>query len=340
MLSRLRTAASRAAASPYLRAGVLLLICAASVYLALKDVSLREVGAVLAQADLRYIGLLLACVTVNVLAKTFRWKVLLGPAGKPVSIAKLLVSHLAGQTLNLVYPARIGDLSRAYIIGGLGPGRTYVLGTVVLEKVLDMLSYAGLLLFLLVLIPLPGWVSDSAYGLAAVTLGVTLLILVASRQRQWLVFLLDWITRWLPASLREPVTHRVRSGLESLGILHSGRDLLRLAAWSALVWATAILNNQLALAALGLRLPLTASLLVVIALQVGISIPVPGRIGVFEYICVQALAVFGVGQAIGVSYGILLHGLTMFPVMAAGLVSLWFLGLVGQKQQIISAEEN
>ena len=44
---------------------------------------------------------------------------------------------LAGQMLNTVFPARLGDLTRAYVLGGKGPGRSFVLGTVVLEKILD-----------------------------------------------------------------------------------------------------------------------------------------------------------------------------------------------------------
>ena len=38
-------------------------------------------------------------------------------------------------------------------------------------------------------------------------------------------------------------------------------------------------------------------LLVLVVLQVGITLPsVPGRIGVFEYLCILSLAVFGVAQ--------------------------------------------
>jgi uncharacterized membrane protein YbhN (UPF0104 family) len=73
---------------------------------------------------------------------------------------------------------------------------------------------------------------------------------------------------------------------------------------------------------------LTASLLILIALQAGISIPsVPGRIGIFEYICVLALAVFGVGQSTAFGYGVVLHGLVLLTPILAGLVSLSILGL-------------
>ena len=56
------------------------------------------------------------------------------------SITYLMVL-LAGQMLNTIFPARLGDLARAYVLGGMGPGRTYVLGTIVLEKMLDSIAY-------------------------------------------------------------------------------------------------------------------------------------------------------------------------------------------------------
>jgi len=339
MLAWLRAELARLSASPYLRAGVLLAVCALSLYLAVQDVALTEIGEALAQADLRYIGLALASVSLNNLAKAARWKLLLGPTGKHVPMSTLLASHLAGQTLNLFYPARLGDLSRAYIVGGMGLGRVFVLGSVVMEKLVDMLAYAALFIFLLLLIPLPNWIGDSAYGLAVITLGLWGFLLAASRKRLGLISALDWAARWMPVTLREQVIRRMRSGLESLAVLQGSRDLTRLAGWSALIWATAVLNNYLVIEALHLHLPLTASLLIAIALQVGISIPVPGRIGVFEYICVQSLALFDIEAAVGLSYGILLHGLTMFPLVAVGLGCLWLLGLARRRGEGMSAEE-
>ena len=111
-------------------------------------------------------------------------------------------------------------------------------------------------------------------------------------------------------------------------MLQSRSGLFQVSFWTAVSWGTAILNNFLVLLALKIYLPWTASLLVLIILQAGISIPsVPGKIGIFEYMCVLGLSVFGIGQVSASSYGIVLHVIVLFPTTLLGMVFFWLLGL-------------
>jgi hypothetical protein len=253
---------------------------------------------------------------------------LLGPAGKQIPYWKLFLALMAGQTLNAIYPARIGDLSRALVVGPSGPGRVYTLSTVVIEKLLDIVVYAVLFLLLITLMPLPGWVNNSGYTLILVAiLGAFGTILVVQFPKQF-TKLADNIIGLLPYKMGVFISDRIQYGLASLEVLHNRTGLAWLAFWSAVIWATALLNNQLTLLALQIHLPLIASLLLLVSLQAGISIPsVPGSIGVFEYICVLVLSVFEVEQASALSFAIVLHMLVFIPVTLFGLVSVWFLDL-------------
>jgi uncharacterized protein (TIRG00374 family) len=325
-------------ASKYFRLGLGLLVSAGSLYLALRTVTLSEVWAVLARADGRYVGLALIGVVLNPVAKAVRWKVLIGPRGRGVSFWKAWMSLLAGQALNTLYPARLGDLSRVYVVGGLGPGRVFILGTIVVEKVLDMLSYALLFGLLLLLIPLPGWVNDSGYTFVAATLLVSLALIAATLRRDWTLRLLEGLARRLPARLGTRIAGYLDSAFNSLDVLQDRWELLKLALLSIFIWYTAVLNIQLVLLALGLELPLTASLLILIGLQAGIAIPsVPARIGIFEYICVLSLALFGIDQGLAFSFGLLLHGVLMLPPTLFGVVFVGLLG-AGSRPQVSAGE--
>lgn len=314
--------------SKYLRLAIGLLVSGLSLYLALRNVTLAQVWSALSRADLSFTALTLLTVVISNLAKAARWKVLLGERGSKVRFSQALMSLLAGQALNALYPARLGDLSRAYLVGGMGPGRVFALGTVIVEKTLDMISYAFLFILLVFLIPLPNWINDSSYSFAGVTLFISAVVFVSAWQRMWIVRAVEWFVSYLPARIKHYIVPRLHSALFSLEILQSRTELLKLACWTAIIWGIAILNNELVLLAFGIHLPLTASLLILIALQAGISIPsVPGRIGIFEYICVLALAVFGVEQSTAFGYGVVLHGLVLLAPILAGLVSLSILGL-------------
>lgn len=322
------------------RLGLGLAISGLSLYLVLRNVTWQDIGRALSQADPLLVGLALLSVAVNTLAKTIRWRVLLGAPGSHVTLFNLLGALLSGQMLNTIYPARIGDLSRAYVVGNMGPGRVFTLGSILLEKLVDTLAYTLLFILLVLLIPLPAWVNDSGYTFTLVVVAAFAGVFVLAYRPAGVLRLLDWFTRWLPDNIRAFLISRFHSGLSSLSVLHSRQGLFRLAFWTAVSWGTAILNNYLALLALHIYLPWTASLLVLIILQAGISIPsVPGKIGIFEYMSVLGLSVFGVAQAQALSFGIVLHAIVLLPTTLLGLIFFLFLGLGDRNPTWITAPD-
>lgn len=322
--------------STYLRYGVILVIIGLSLYLAMHGVSLKDIKQSFSAADSRFIWLALVSVALNTLGKAVRWKYLIGPAGHKLHLFKVLSVLLAGQMLNTLYPVRIGDFSRIYVMGGMGPGRVFTMGTVIIEKFLDMIAYFLLFLCLFILIPFPGWLNSSIYGLIVLTLGLSFLVFIIARQRTRLARLVKYALRWFPVQMRPQIMGYVDSGLSSLDIFNNQRVLLILAFWSAFVWGTAILNNYLVLLAFNIRLPLTAPLLLLIGLQAGISVStVPGTIGLFEYICVLALSVFQIDRTFAFSYGILLHSIVFIPSTLLGILSFWLLGLSGSQDRLL-----
>jgi uncharacterized protein (TIRG00374 family) len=330
MKARLQTIRS----SPILRVGLGVALSVLLLYVAVRNVDVHDVQIALSQANGVFIVLALGSVALNILAKALRWKILLGEAGRRIPFVRLLASLIVGQMLNLLLPARAGDISRVYVVGRSGPGPLFVVGTIVLEKLLDMIVYATLFVLLLLLIPLPDWLGSSATAVALVTCIAVVVVAAITFSRDALTRLLERYAERLPARMRGRWVDRIRSVLASLDVLRSRPDVLRLLGCSILIWGTALLNNYLVLLALNISLPLTASLLVLVVLQAGITLPsLPGNLGIFEYLCVLALSIFGVAQVSALSYGVLLHGVTMLPQLIAGVVSFWWLGPVREEPE-------
>lgn len=298
-----------------------------SLYLALVGVDYHSVGASLAGADRWLVGLALASVLLNNWAKAVRWKILMGERGAHVPLIHALRLHLVGQMLNHLLPSRIGDLSRIYMANDLGLARAFVLGTVAIEKVIDMVWYGLIFGLLLLLMPLPAWVSQPAYLMVTITSLTVLALGVMLLVRRGQASLPDWMLAWLPQRLRARAATLLGNVLDSLQILADSRQNLRLGIWSSLIWITAVLTNHWTLQALGIELPLVAALFVLFILIAGINLPsAPGRIGLFQYLCILGLAVFGVDQAAALSFGVLLHALVYLPPIIAGLSTLWLKG--------------
>lgn len=311
-----------------LRAGLGILISAVSLYLAVREINLADILQVFSAAAWKMVLLALLCTCLNNLLKAVRWKVLLDPANAVLTYPKILMSFMAGQLFNSALPARAGELSRVYVIGEMGVSNAFVVGTILLEKILDMLSYALLILWMLIWFPHPDWLGQSGWVFTVFTFviltGVLILILRKREIMAWLERLLlrlpDWAGKFSNGQFQ--------MGFSSLAALESRKSLLNLAAITFGIWALAVLTNAFAFRALAIALPASAAIVLLIILQAGISLPAaPGKFGVFEYASMLALAIFGVSQEVSFSYGLLLHAIVLTPIVLAGMLSIWLLGL-------------
>jgi uncharacterized protein (TIRG00374 family) len=314
------TAAPRGKSAAWLRWLFWIGVSGSVLALALRDVRLAEVGAILRQADWLLLGAALLSVVLNHVAKVARWALLVRERAPGIGWLRLTLALLVGGTLNWFVPGRVGDLTRAYVLGADGPGRAFLLGTVALEKVLDLVAYAMLFLWTLALWPLPGWLRDSGVTLAlmaGVMIGLTGLL---AWRPGWFAAALQRLTQPLPEEWRHRLLEWFGAGVEALAVLTRPGQFVGLAFWTLGVWATAVATNWLTAAALQLTISWTAALAVLMVLQAGISVPTtPGRFGVFQFLCILALAFFGVGEAAALSFGLLLQALILLPPTLASL---------------------
>lgn len=297
--------------------------------LALRQVTPAEIGSGLLGARPLYLVLALGSVGITVIGRTLRWAILLGPAGHSLPISTLGRVILIGQMLNTLIPARLGDLARAYTVGRAGPGGGFVLATIVVEKLLDMVVYVVYLALLLLAMPLPAAVRPSVIAFLLLTVVFVISVVFLHMGRTWFLQRLEpLLARWLPEAVAARTTHRVRSGLAGLEILAHGRSMGALLAWSLIIWGAGILTNYLVLKALDLSLPPAAPLLVWLVLQIGVTLPsAPGFVGVFEYLCMVALGVFQVAPGPALTYGVLLHIVVFAPTTLLGIAFFWRTGL-------------
>lgn len=172
--------------------------------------------------------------------------------------------------------------------------------------------------------PLPTWLSERGYwlSLAVGAMGVGLVLAF----RGWhplLTRLERWAVRAHP-TLAAPWLARAGRLVASLEVLRQRKDALRLLGWSVVVWGSALLTNLAILQALGIESTFLCALFLLVVLQLGISLStVPGTVGVFEYLCVVSLALFGVEESLALSFGLVLHTLVLLPSVL-GLLCLGF----------------
>jgi uncharacterized protein (TIRG00374 family) len=255
------------------------------------------------------------------------------------------------QLVNAILPAKLGPLVRAYLAGqGEGDRVAFALTTIVGEKVLEGASLLMIALGLLPFTPLADWLRSTVWisaGLLFLLLG--LMVVVASQRERVSMWTESWLVRW-PRLLRLArsillaldVWHSGWSILLALDVWHSGYAVLVLLGWTLFIWAVTMLLNQLLLWSLNIHVPPVASALLLVVLQIGVRVPSsPGSIGVFHYLSVVTLSLFGVDKSVALGYGVILHLVTYLPASILGIAYLAKGGysLRGLRQAAYSAKD-
>jgi hypothetical protein len=296
--------------------GTLISLCC--LVLVLRGVQWGAVASVLGNMNLL---LLVAAVAVEFLtfwAIAARWQRLFAPHGCPAQ-SRLFGILTIAQLVNGVLPAKLGPLVRAYLAGkGESEGSAFALSTIVGEKLSEGISLLVIGIGLLPFVPVAGWLRPATWASAAALLIALGLVLWAALRR-------DIAGRWMQTVLgRWPrLLAAARSALAALDVWRDWRAVLVLGGWSLLIWAMTAFLNQLLLWCLGIDVSPVASLLLLVVLQIGVRVPSsPGSIGVFHYLSVVTLGLFGVEKELALGYGVLLHLVTYLPPSLLGIVYL------------------
>lgn len=294
--------------------------------LAFRQVDPAALMAALAGTNPYLIALAFLTVAATTAAKARRWGLLFYPFHGRVRFNSLLSAILVGQMMNSLLPARLGELARIYLIGETeGQHKLRALGTIVVEKLLDGLMLVLLLVLLFMLMPLPDWLRIPGATAGLVVAGLLGVILLVTTQREKLLGAAERFCRVVPALGRLGLPQRLAFLADSLSSLRVGAVNARLLAWSAGIWLLAAFTNYLTLLALRIEAPpVLASLFVLVVMHLGLVVPSsPARIGVFHYLALLALSVFGVDRSLALAYGLILHLVVVVPIIIAGLFCLW-----------------
>ena len=296
------------------------LICLA---LAFRGVNTGEVIAALSQTEPVLLLVAFLSVMLSSIGSTMRWRELLHPfRPQPGRLFQVfMISHLG----NTLLPWKLGTLLRTYLVADAESiGRSFVIGTVAVERLLDILILALLFLAILPSVAFPRWLHDSGLSRSLTILPlVLLLVAIIYSKPQLLAELRPRGGVDLPAPLNW-LAQFLNQGLRSLDVLARPGQYVAIVTWSLVIWGAGALTNGLALAALGIRVPVLASIVLLVTLQIGNKVPtMPANIGVFHYVAILTLGLFGVDRAVALSYALVLHAVVFLAPAVVGGLCLW-----------------
>ena len=305
-----------------LAAGTLLSI--GLLWLAARGVSWAEVAVALGSVRWHLIAVAGVCVVLATVLRAWCWRRLLVATKVPVTFVRAWKILLIGQFLNICVPARAGDVARVYLMGEAAKmSKTGAATSLVLEKFFDATTLLLLLGPVSLLVELPAALTGARHGFAAAAVLLSLAVVALAWRGTGLVRLLErqahgesgWVVRLARHGETIVESLKVIRRWQGLGLMQAGY----LGNWLALAGV-----NYAVLRALAVDVPVGAAFVVMVVLQLGTSVPsTPGKIGIFQYLTVLALAPFGVAREPALAYGVILHVVGFGPLVALGGFLSW-----------------
>jgi len=274
--------------------------------------------------------------------RALRWNMLIHPLGFRPKVKNTFGGVMVGYMANLAIP-RLGEVMRCAVVNRYEKVPVNkLLGTVVVERVMDVLTIF-LLLLVVVLLEFDKMSEFSVkYVFTPMGLkfknffshGVLFYLIVVGAFAATLFIFWFLYVRFRGTKYFVKMKYLVRgfiTGAKTIGKLQN-RNLFLL--YTVLIWLLYLMMSYVCF----FCFPATSHLGFVIALAVmvfggfGWAAPVQGGIGTFDIIVTQTLVLFGIAENDGLAYAILSHATQVFAMLFFGLVTLILLPLVNRKQ--------
>ena len=298
-----------------------LVVSALFLWLALRGLRLEEMWVHLQSAD--YLWLLpgVAVYFLAVVIRTWRWHYLLKPL-KAVSISALFPVVVIGYMGNNVYPARAGELLRAYVLKrNEGVSVSASLATVIVERIFDGLV---MLLFVFVALPTAPFLPDelrTIVVLGSLIFFTALIVFLFLAARPALAARLynPLIDHLLPGKLREPVRGLIDRFMTGLASLRDLRHIFMVFFTSILIWLLETVKYWFVMHAFNFEVSFFTLMLMNGIVNLATTLPAaPGYVGTFDAPGIEVLLAFGVDRAISPAYTLVLESALWLPITLLG----------------------
>ena len=298
-----------------------LIVSAVFLWLSLHSLKLDEVVADMRVAN--YVWLLpgIAMYFLAVIGRTWRWHYLLKPL-KEVSLRRLFPVVAIGYMGNNVYPARAGEVLRAYVLKrNEQVSVSASLATIIVEKMFD-----GLVMLLFVFVALPTAPFLPADLKLIVVLGslvffgaLVVFLFLAARPTLAARVYNPLIDHLLPERFRQRARDLLDRFMTGLAALRDVKHIFMIFFTSIVIWLLETMKYWFVMHAFSFEVSFFTLMLMNGIVNLATTLPAaPGYIGTFDGPGIAVLTALGVNPEVATAYTLVLHAALWLPITLLG----------------------
>ena len=302
-----------------------LLVSAFFLYLAFRQVDLQKLGEVLRNADIALLILAVLVMFVSHWFRAMRHRYLLEPV-KHIENNSLFSALMIGYMGNTILPAHLGEFLRAYVIGKKGKiSGSATLATIVVERILDVLSLLIIMGFIIIVYPFPEAVKVSAYLTFTFALAIMGFLALLKLKPKIPFRVVEMITKPFSNKIASKIFELLDSFREGIVALKDRKSYVIVFIVSIIIWVCYAGFFAIGFYAFDFvelyNLPIGASFVVLVITTISILVPSsPGYIGTYHWLCMISLSLFAIPESPALGYAIVMHALSTIPIALVGMV--------------------
>ncbi len=315
-------------------------ISAYFLYSVFSELNFGEFWSVVRQANYLWILPGVGVYFVGVWVRAWRWHYLLRPV-KQVPTSTMFPIVTIGYMGNNIYPARAGELLRAYVLKRReGVSISASLATIIVERVYDgVVMLAFIFVNLSELSRLTGFVipvgslelsiqSIALWGSLAFFGALLVFLLAAMFPATTDRLVTRAAERFVPERVRVRLLDLTKRFLGGLASLRSPQEALMVFLTSVVIWLLETGKYWFVMHAFSFQVNFFGLMLMNGVVNLATTIPsAPGYWGTFDLPGIEVLKAYGISPEVAAGYTLVLHIALLIPITLLGAYYLWKEGL-------------
>ena len=294
-------------------------ISAAGLWYAFREMNFKDLMENLSHTHMSYVFLSMIIMVISVALRAYRWQLILNPI-HVFTFNPLFSSTMIGYFGNGVLPFRLGELLRAYAISRTNNITASVaFGTIILERILDLMGLAAVMIFFAFFSPLIEWSGKILIGLVVFTIGGLVFIIWLGKSHSNFH---DKFVHWklFQTSTGQKLLGNIQNVFTGLTSIVKTKHSVQLVFLTLMLWVLYYICIILVVFATGLKITWVAVGIVLIATTMAITVPsAPGYVGTYHAAAVYVLVnIFGVGLTESQAFAVLIHAIGFIPLVFIG----------------------
>lgn len=298
------------------------------VFIAFYGIDLDKLLEYIGHASLFWILVFIILSLLSHYFRAVRWRVILHNIKPGISSFHLFNSVMLGYGVNNIIP-RLGEISRAVSIGYTEQiSRTSVLGTIVIERVLDILLFGAAVLISLIIYngsisySLP-WL-NSLLITGSISIGAILAViffLVKYKEK--------YITKFFPGKFGAKLSGMFLKLITGLSSLRGAKNYIYAALTSIMIMVLYALTSYAGFRALDIRYGgnyFEMAWVVMSIGAIGVMIPTPGGIGSYHTITKAVMVtLYGIDPVASLAFATVTHGISYLTQVGSAIIVFFYL---------------